>query len=239
MNVGLILAGGGVKGAAHIGAIKALQEENIHFNYIAGTSSGSIVAALYALGYTPEEMYKIFKTYMSKIHYVSFKNIIKAIYGLIFKRKFILSGLNDGKVLEKIVAKLSADKNIYNINEIRMPLAIPSVDLCTGKVIVFSSKKILKSKAQNELIINNVPIGKAVRSSCSYPGVFSPVKYNKMHLVDGGVKRNIAWQEVKMLGADKTVCITFESKYSGTCNDNIIDNVKESAQRTVSKIIST
>ena len=67
MKKGLCLAGGGVKGAAHIGAIKAFEEENIHFEYVGGTSSGSIVACLYAAGFTAEEIYKIFKKYCKKI----------------------------------------------------------------------------------------------------------------------------------------------------------------------------
>ena len=54
MNFGLALSGGGVKGAAHIGVLKALEEENIKIDYIGGTSSGSIVATLYAVGYKPD-----------------------------------------------------------------------------------------------------------------------------------------------------------------------------------------
>ena len=63
MKNGLCLAGGGVKGAAHIGAIKVFEEKGIKFDYVAGTSSGSIVAALYASGFTSDEMLKIFKKY--------------------------------------------------------------------------------------------------------------------------------------------------------------------------------
>ena len=63
MKKGLCLAGGGVKGAAHIGAIKALEEANIKFDCVGGTSSGSIVACLYACGFSADEMYKIFKKY--------------------------------------------------------------------------------------------------------------------------------------------------------------------------------
>ena len=65
MKVGLALAGGGVKGASHIGVIKALQENGIEVDYVGGTSIGSIVASLFAMGYTTEEMLKLFK-YFSK-----------------------------------------------------------------------------------------------------------------------------------------------------------------------------
>ena len=77
MKKGLCLAGGGVKGAAHVGAIKALEEENVKFDYVGGTSSGSIVATLYACGFTADEMYTIFKKYCKKIKYVDIKNIIQ------------------------------------------------------------------------------------------------------------------------------------------------------------------
>ena len=100
MKLGLSLSGGGVKGAAHIGVIKALEEKNIKIDSIAGTSSGSIVATLYAMGYNADEIYKIFKKYCKKIKYVDMKNIIKLIYGLVIRRKIIIDGLNSGKDIE-------------------------------------------------------------------------------------------------------------------------------------------
>ncbi|NLN74477.1 MAG: patatin, partial [Bacteroidales bacterium] len=59
-NVALVLSGGGAKGAAHIGVIRALEEEGIPIDYIAGTSAGAIIGALYASGYNPDEMEDIF-----------------------------------------------------------------------------------------------------------------------------------------------------------------------------------
>ena len=60
MKIGIALSGGGIRGAAHIGVIKALEENNIKIEYIGGTSAGSIVAALYDMGYTPDEMLNLF-----------------------------------------------------------------------------------------------------------------------------------------------------------------------------------
>ena len=63
---GLCLAGGGIKAAAHIGGLKAFEEENIKFDCVSGASSGSIIATMYALGYSSDEMWKMFKRYCKK-----------------------------------------------------------------------------------------------------------------------------------------------------------------------------
>ena len=71
------MSGGGIKGAAHIGVIKALEESNVKIDMISGASSGSIVATLYAAGYNADEIYKFFKKYAKDIRYVDLKNIFK------------------------------------------------------------------------------------------------------------------------------------------------------------------
>ena len=106
MSIGLALSGGGVKGSAHIGALKALEEEKVKIDYVGGTSSGSIVATLYAAGYKPEEIYNIFKKYCKNIKYVEMKNIFKLFFGIIFKGTIIIDGLNSGKSINKLINKL-------------------------------------------------------------------------------------------------------------------------------------
>ena len=197
MKLGLSLSGGGVKGAAHIGVIKALEEENIKIDCIAGTSSGSIVATLYAIGLNADEIYKIFKKYCKKIKYIDFWNIIKLIYGLIFKRKIIIDGLNSGKEIEKLINNIANEKNIKNISEVKMPLVIPTVDMCNGKVTCFSSYKNEKRNLSNTIFVESMNIGRAVRASCSYPVVFSPCEYDNTKLIDGGIRENSPWKELK------------------------------------------
>ena len=178
----------GVKGAAHIGVLKAMEEENIKYDYISGASSGSIVAALAAMGYSADEIYKLFKKQCRKINGVELKNVLKLIWGLIVYNQIIIEGLNSGEKIEKIVNEAGEQKGIYNISQIKSNLLIPSVDLNDGGLYMFSS--MLQRGAYSDEIkyINDISIGKAVRASCSYPGVFSPCKFEDKELLDGGIR---------------------------------------------------
>lgn len=223
MENGLCLAGGGVKGAAHIGAIKALEEANIKFDYAGGTSSGSIVACLYACGFTSDDMYKIFKKYCKRIKYVDFINIIKLILGLIFTGRIVIDGLNSGKQIENLINRVCNKRKIYTIKDIEKPLIIPSVNLCNGKVICFSSCKNEKIKLENTIFVNDIEIGKAVRASCSYPVIFSPCKYKNIKLIDGGIRENVPWKELKKIGAKKVLNIMFEEEENLDCDKNLVE----------------
>lgn len=223
MKNGICFAGGGIKGAAHIGAIKALEERKIKFNYVGGTSSGSIIACLYACGYTADEMYDIFKKYSKKIKYVEWINILKLVLGLIFKGKIVIDGLNTGKQIEKIISQECNKRGIYTISDIKMPLVMPAVSLCKGNVIAFTSCNFRNTYEDNTIFINDIEIGKAVRASCSYPVVFSPCEYENLKLIDGGIRENVPWKELKILGADKVVSVIFEEDIEADCDKNLIE----------------
>lgn len=209
-NIGICFAGGGVKGAAHIGVLKAFEEEGVNFEYISGTSSGSIVATLYACGYSAEEIYKLFKKYCKQIKYVDGINIIKTIFGLIFERKIIIDGLTNGNKIKKIVDIACREKGIRNINQIQKNLIIPTVDLYDGKLYVFSSKSNRTVYSDNIKYIYECEIGKIVQASCSYPGIFSPCRYKNTKLIDGGIRENVPWKLTKLNGAKKVISIIFE-----------------------------
>ena len=226
MKLGLCLSGGGIKGFAHIGAIRALEEANIKFYFISGTSSGSIVSCLYASGFTVDEIYEIFKKYVNQIKYIDIKNILKFLKNVILKRNFNIDGLNSGEKIKKLVNEICKTKGIENINQIKMPLLIPAVNINNEKVYVFSNN-ILQNNCDEVKYINNVNIGTAVQASCSYPGIFSPCKYKGELLVDGGISENLPWRETKRAGADKVLSIVFTNKDRKCCK-NLFEVISKS-----------
>ena len=183
-------------------------------------------------------MYKIFQKYCKKIKYLDFFNIIKLIIGLIFTGNIIIDGLNSGKEIEKLIKRVCNKKEIYNIQDVNKIIAIPSVNLCNGKVICFTSECNKKIGLNNTVFVNDIEIGKAVRASCSYPVVFSPCKYKDVKLIDGGIRENVPWKELKKLGAKKVLNITFEEEANNKCDKNIIE-VASSSIGLLSKELSS
>lgn len=227
---GLCLAGGGIKAAAHIGVLKALEEEGINFDCVSGASSGSIVATMYALGYTSDEMWKMFKNYSKKIKYFEWKNILKLVFGIIFTRSIVIDGLSSGKVIEKIIKEICSKNKIENINEIEIPLLISMVGLQNGTVYIASSKEVRTKISDNIKYITDIPIATAVRASCSFPVVFSPCKYEGLQLIDGGTRENLPWKPLKEIGVEEIVGISFDTIY---CNKDCCQDIIEIASRAM------
>lgn len=217
MKLGLALAGGGIRGIAHAGVLKALEENNIKVEVIGGTSSGSMIASLYAIGYTPDEIYELFRRYASTIVKLNSNIIRKEIKNFILKHKICSQGINNGEFIEEIFNKKALEKQIENINQIKMPIVIPAVDMCTGEEYIFTS---VKSNKKN--YISTIDIGKAVRASSSFPVIYEPLKYKDKIFSDGGILNNIPVKEVKELGADKVISVKFDSNKIDT-ESNAVD----------------
>lgn len=197
---------------------------------IGGSSSGSLVSALYAMGYSPKKIYKLFNRYAKKIVKLNNNVIIKEIGNYIFGRNFKTKGIKDGIEIEELFNKLALKVGIENINDIEMPLIIPAVDISNSQKYTFCSKE---TKYKN--YINNAPIGVAVRSSSSFPLVYAPCIYGEHIFLDGGILENVPAKELKRIGADKVISIKFDSDTVDT-SSNVMDILMKTLDIMGSKI---
>lgn len=223
MKIGVALSGGGIRGIAHAGVLRALEENGIKIDIIGGTSCGSMVASLYAMGYTPHYIYILFKRYAKDIAALNTKPIISGLQSHFFKSKKVFSSLKDGEIIETVYNKLALRKGIKNVNEIQMPLVIPSVDITESKEYVFTNK--IPENAEDKLqYITDITVGKAVRASSSFPAVFNPCLMGTHAFMDGGALDNVPVNEVRKQGADKVIAVKFDADPVDE-NSNIMDIV--------------
>ncbi len=228
MKLGLALSGGGIRGIAHAGVLKALEDNNIKVDVIGGTSSGSMIASLYAVGYSPYHIYTLFKKYSKEIAQINTKPIIK---NYMINKKITLKGLKTGNSIEKIFDDVINKQGIYNINDVKMPLVIPTVDLMDCQEYVFTNKAPEKEKKY----ITDINIGKAIRASSSFSAVFSPCEFKEHAFIDGGALDNVPVNEVRKQGADVVIGVKFNSDEI-TKDSNIMDMTMKTIDIMGSKI---
>lgn len=222
MKLGVALSGGGIRGIAHAGALKALEDNEIKIDVIGGTSSGSLIASLYAMGYSPYYIYILFKRYAKDMVEINSMPIISGIGNFMMNKKLCLAGLKTGETLEKAYNDLAKRKGIKKIEDItKMPLVIPTVDVKSSKEYIFTNK-IPKNQKEESQYITDISVGKAVRASSSFPAIFCPCNFKTHKFLDGGVLDNIPVLEVKKQGADKVIAINFKADDVDE-NSNIMD----------------
>ena len=222
MKLGLALSGGGIRGIAHAGALKALEDNQIKIDVIGGTSSGALIASLYALGYSPYYIYILFKRYSKDIVGINSAPIISGIGNFVKNKKVAITGLKTGNNIEEAYNDLALRKGVKSIQDIKnMPLVIPAVDVGESKEYIFTNR-IPEDSQDKSQYITDISIGKAVRASSSFPAVFCPCEYNKHKFFDGGVLDNIPVSEVKKQGADKIIAVNFKADDIDT-NSNMMD----------------
>ena len=210
MKLGIALSGGGIRGIAHAGVLKALEENNIKIDVIGGTSSGSIIATLYAMGYSPYYIYILFKRYAKELVNQNSVSKIASLGSFMINKKTHFSGFYSGEELEKGFNEIAARKGIRYVSDVKMPLVVPAVDVENSKEYIFTNKIPENSKDKTKYI-TNVSIGKSVRASSSFPVVFSPCEYKKHKFLDGGILNNFPSLEVKKQGADKVITVNFKA----------------------------
>lgn len=223
-RIGVALSGGGLRGMAHIGVLNALLENRIPIHFISGTSAGAIVAAMFACGYTPNEMriiaekLKIQELIDLKFSIADFiKHGAQSFLGGKYRFWSVLpKGLVKGEKIEKFFTKLWQNRTV---KDTKIPLAITAVDIFTGNTVFFTTPIPGKREILNAKYYHNTELSEAVRASISIPGVFCPKKLHGMMLVDGAVKNNLPSDILHHMGAD--IIIAIDLGYNGETNAEV------------------
>ena len=228
MSFGIALSGGGAKGAAHVGVLLALAEENLLPTSIAGTSSGSIVAGLYSVGVKPTEMkkniYNLSKNGASLLD-PSYKEILNAGISLFTSKEIYLSGLMKGNKLERFINNYTKNKKLIDV---KMPIIIPTVDLNSGKTVVFTNIKNNLPNLNKVIWENDIKLSKAIRASSSVPGIFEPIFIRKYCLVDGGLTDVLPVDLLIASGEKNVIAVDISEEYEKPDNTNLLETMMHS-----------
>ncbi len=200
-KIGLVLSGGGAKGMAHVGVLKVLEEVGLEPDFITGTSMGSIMGGLYAIGYSADEIAYVIETVdwgkvltneipsdhvlMRRKHEYNRAIITLPIYNW---KPELPAGLIEGQKLSELFSELSwRQAGVDDFNDFPYPFSCIGTDILQGEKVE----------------MNSGDISSAMRASMAIPSVFTAVVRDSTHiLVDGGVVRNFPVQEVIDMGAD-------------------------------------
>ncbi len=205
--IGLVLGGGGARGAAHIGVLKVLERERIPVCRIAGTSMGSIVGGLYASGYSPGEIEAILST-------VNWKDVLnddppRTDFPMRRKNdtlRYLLDyrfGLRDGAIqlprgviqgqkLLLLLRRLTLHTwRTPNFDALPIPFRAVATDIVSGEQVLFR---------EGDLAL-------AIRSSMSVPAAFAPIRVDGRLLVDGGIVNNVPVDIARSMGADRLIVV--------------------------------
>jgi len=199
-KIGLTLSGGGAKGLAHIGILKAIDSAGLKIDYITGTSMGAIIGSLYAIGYSGKEIEKISRNLdwdlllSNQLSLRSLSMEEKDEYGrytvelpYVNNKLQLPRGFLDGQELWFKFSELFYPiHNVKNFKKFSIPFECIASNISSGQAVVLDSGDIIT----------------AVRASMAIPSVFASVNYNGQQLVDGGVTRNFPVSDVKKMGAD-------------------------------------
>lgn len=218
-KIGVALAGGGLQGFSHIGALKALEELGVKIDYISGTSTGSVAAALYAIGYSPNEIQNICEQSYKKLSTMKKGRLLTIGKNFLVHKETKVEGIIDGTIIQNFINKFAKEKNIDLITSIKnKKLAITTVDTKSMQECLFISK--LPDQCKDSIkYITDINIGKAVQSSMAFPGIFTTVNYKDYNFIDGGTINNLPVGILKDMGATKTISISFDlNKYSPSKN---------------------
>lgn len=199
-KVGLVLSGGGAKGLAHIGALKKIEEAGVKIDYIGGTSMGAIVGALYASGYSAQELDSIFrKTDFTRLIQDNVPRSAKTFYEKEDSERYALSlPFENFKV--SFPQAISSGQNIYNLL-VQLLFHVKDVQ-DFGKLPIPFLCMATNVETGEEILLDRGYLPEAIVASGTFPSLFEPAEINEQILIDGGVVNNYPIAQVKAMGAD-------------------------------------
>ncbi|MDK2820130.1 MAG: hypothetical protein PWP31_95 [Clostridia bacterium] len=192
MRLGLALGGGGLKGAAHIGVLRVLEDNGIKPDIIVGTSAGSIAAVLYGIGLIPDDN----PLSIMPLSALNLQNR-RSVRGLPL-------GLLNGNAVEMMLKKVLKNRKFSDLSP---QIATVACDLTTGETIIYTDGKPTQDLPAYMVMGGDVPVCEAVRASISVPGLFSPYTIGSRLLVDGGLTDNVPADVCRFLGADVVIAV--------------------------------
>ncbi len=198
MKIGLCLGGGGSRGYAHIGAIRALTEAGIKIDMVNGTSIGAVVGGAYALYQDVDKMTDLVKQVIESVNINHFNVFRHPTEGPSFLRSWLNEAICDIATLRKSIqshkSNLKALRILFNerrFEDTKIPFSAISTDLITGKTVIIKRGKLVDG----------------VLASTSLPGIFPPVTRGRKLLVDGYVLSNVPVPELRQEGADFIISV--------------------------------
>ncbi len=227
-KIGLVLSGGGARGFAHIGVLKVLEENNIPIDYIVGTSMGSIVGGLYAIGMTPQEIEqgvngiawkKVFKDFANRDHksfrrkqddhdFFSMHRI-----GITDEGLQLSPGLIEGQQIELALDRLAYPGfHINDYDQLRIPFRAVATNIENGQAFIIKSGN----------------LARAMRASMSIPGALPPITIDGTLLVDGGIANNVPIDVARDMGADIVIVVDVSAPLKNM--ENIKSGIDVTAQ---------
>ena len=212
-KVGLVLGGGGAKGAAAIGILKELEREKIPVDYIAGTSIGAIIGGLYAQGYRADDLEKLFR---SQNWLALLADRDTTLVGKVYKEE-------DGVIYVfgfPVRKKADADKNtgfwmlhgdhVYNFLDSLVSRS--PVQRGTVKQAIPFSCVAFDIRRQQEIVLDTGSMARNMRASMAIPSAFKPVQIDTLMLVDGGMCNNLPVDVVRKMGADIVIAVDLQQR---------------------------
>ena len=207
-KIGLVLSGGAARGLAHVGVLKALEEQGIRVDAIAGTSMGAVIGGLYASGYKIDELEKLalgidwkealsdaperedvpFRRKQDDRDFLVKQKLSFRDDGSLGLPLGVIQGQNLALLLESLLAHSS---DVRDFDKLPIPFRAVATDIVNGEKVVFRK--------------GHLP--QVIRASMSIPAVFAPVEINGQLLVDGGMVDNIPVDVAREMGVDRVIVV--------------------------------